>query len=42
MLEALKIDKISTLIDVGSLDLLRSHLNSTSKGKPFYTSNLYV
>ena len=37
MLEALNINKISTLIDVSSLDLLRSHLNSTSKGKLLYT-----
>ena len=29
MLEALKINKISTLIDVSSLDWLRSYLNST-------------
>ena len=28
---------ISTLIDVSSLDFLRSHLNSTSKGKLLYT-----
>ena len=37
MLEALQINKISTLIDVSRLDLLRSHLNGISKGKLVYT-----
>ena len=42
MLEALKINQISTLIDASSLDLLRSHLNSTSKGKHFVCLHVYV